>query len=29
MTNQRLSCGLDLCCAVNLNDCLIYASESR
>ncbi|KAG5315280.1 ANM5 methyltransferase, partial [Pseudoatta argentina] len=29
MTNQRLSCGLDLCCVVNLNDCLIYASESR
>ncbi|XP_028045588.1 protein arginine N-methyltransferase 5 isoform X2 [Monomorium pharaonis] len=30
MTNQRVvSCGLDFCCAVKLNDCLAYASESK
>lgn len=30
MTNQRpVSCGLDFCCAVNLNDCLIYANDSK
>ncbi|XP_018393940.1 PREDICTED: protein arginine N-methyltransferase 5 [Cyphomyrmex costatus] len=29
MTNQRFSCGLDLCCAVNLHDCITYAAESR
>ncbi|KAL6261469.1 hypothetical protein P5V15_006559 [Pogonomyrmex californicus] len=30
MRNQRpVSCGLDFCCAVNLNDCLVYASDSK
>ncbi|XP_032666884.1 protein arginine N-methyltransferase 5 isoform X1 [Odontomachus brunneus] len=30
MTNQKpISCGLDFCCAANLNDCLCTASSSR
>lgn len=30
MTNQKpVSCGLDFCCAANLNDCLFTANSSR
>ncbi|XP_050447264.1 protein arginine N-methyltransferase 5 [Cataglyphis hispanica] len=30
MTNQRpVSCGLDFCSAANLNECLVYANDSK